>query len=110
GEADGTLYAGGDPGVLFASRDGGESWELNRSLWEHETRSTWQPGGGGLCLHSIVTWPGEPERLAVGISAAGVWLSDDGGESWRAGNDGLVARYVPEDTPPDEGGLCVHRI
>jgi photosystem II stability/assembly factor-like uncharacterized protein len=110
GAADGTLYAGGDPGVLFESRDGGASWELNRSLWEHPSREHWQPGAGGLCLHSIVTWPGEPNRLAVGISAAGVWLSDDRGESWRNGNEGLVARYVPEDAPPDQIALCVHRL
>ena len=110
GEADGTLYAGGDPGVLFESRDGGASWELNRALWEHPTRPKWQPGGGGLCLHSIATWPGEPGRLAAAVSAAGVWLTDDGGASWRRGNEGLVARYAPEDTPPDEVGLCVHRL
>jgi photosystem II stability/assembly factor-like uncharacterized protein len=110
GEANGTLYAGGDPGVLFESRDGGATWELNRGLWEHPTRERWQPGGGGLCLHSIVTWPGEPDRLAVGISAAGVWLSDDGGATWRSGNEGLVPRYLPEDTPPEDLGLCVHRL
>jgi photosystem II stability/assembly factor-like uncharacterized protein len=110
GESDGALYAGGDPGVLFESRDGGANWELNRGLWEHPTRERWQPGGGGLCLHSIVTWPGEPERLAVGISAAGVWLSDDGGATWRSGNEGLVPRYLPEDTPPEDLGLCVHRL
>jgi len=110
GEADGTLYAGGDPGVLFESRDGGVSWELNRGLWEHPTRKSWQPGGGGLCLHSISTWPGEPERLAVAISAAGVWLSDDGGATWRSGNDGLLARYLPDDAPADQTALCVHRL
>jgi photosystem II stability/assembly factor-like uncharacterized protein len=110
GEGNGTLYAGGDPGVLFESRDGGASWELNRGLWEHPTREKWQPGGGGLCLHSISTWPGEPDRLAVGISAAGVWLTEDGGTTWRKGNEGLVPRYLPEDTPEDEVGLCVHRL
>jgi photosystem II stability/assembly factor-like uncharacterized protein len=110
GEADGALYAGGDPGVLFESRDGGASWELNRALWKHPTRPKWQPGAGGLCLHSIVTWPGEPGRLAVGISAAGVWLTDDAGETWRRGNAGLVPRYLPEDVPEDEIGLCVHRL
>ena len=110
GEADGTLYAGGDPGVLFESRDGGLSWELNQGLWEHPSRAAWQPGGGGLCLHSIATWPSDPDRLAVGVSAAGVWLSDDAGRSWRAGNEGLVARYAPEDAAPEEVGLCVHRI
>jgi len=110
GEADGTLYAGGDPGVLFESRDGGASWELNRGLWEHPTREQWQPGGGGLCLHSIATWPGEPDRLAVAISAAGVWLSEDGGATWRRGNRGLKARYLPEETAEEPIPLCVHRL
>ena len=110
GEADGQIFAGGDPGVLFESRDGGATFELNRGLWEHPTRPKWQPGGGGLCLHSIETWPGEPDRLAIAISAAGVWLTDDGGESWRKGNAGLKPRYLPEGTPEDEVGLCVHRL
>jgi photosystem II stability/assembly factor-like uncharacterized protein len=110
GEAEGLVYAGGDPGVLLESRDGGATFELNRGLWEEPSRPKWQPGGGGLCLHSIATWPGEPERLAIGISAAGVWLTDDGGESWRRGNRGIVPRYLPEDTPPDEVALCVHRL
>jgi hypothetical protein len=110
GEADGLLWAGGDPGVLFASRDGGETWTLDRGLWEHPTRTGWMAGGGGLCLHSIVTWPGEPDRLAVAISAAGVWLTDDAGASWRRGNRGLAPRYLPDDTPEDEIALCVHRL
>lgn len=110
GEADDVLYAGGDPGVLFRSDDGGASWELNRALWEHPTRPRWQPGGGGLCLHHIATWPGDPQRLAVAVSAAGIWLTEDGGESWSRGNDGLVPRYLPQDTPEDEIGLCVHSV
>jgi photosystem II stability/assembly factor-like uncharacterized protein len=110
GEADGLLYLGGDPGVLFVSRDGGESWALNEALWNEPSRPTWQPGGGGLCLHSIVPWPGQPDRLAVAVSAAGMWLTDDGGESWRRGNDGLVPRYLPEDAQPDEVALCVHHV
>jgi hypothetical protein len=110
GEADGLLYAGGDPGVLFESRDNGETWALNEGLWYHPTRPKWQPGGGGLCLHSIVTWPGDPDRLACGVSAAGIWLTEDGGETWRQGNRGLVPGYLPEDTPEDEIGLCVHRV
>jgi photosystem II stability/assembly factor-like uncharacterized protein len=110
GEGDAPLYAGGDPGVLFESRDGGASWELNRALWEHPTRPQWQPGGGGLCLHSIVPWPGDPERLTVAISAAGVWLTDDGGQSWRQGNRGLVARYLPEESREESPALCVHHL
>ena len=111
GEEDGLVYAGGDPGVLFVSRDDGATFELNRGLWEQPSRSRWMPGAGGLCLHSITTWPGDPDRLALAISAAGVWLTDDGGDTWRRGNEGLVARYLPDDPPPDdEIALCVHRI
>lgn len=110
GDGDRTLYAGGDPGVLFESRDGGATWEPNRALWEHPTRSSWEPGGGGLCLHSIVPWPGDPDRLALGISAAGVWLTEDGGKTWRQGNHGLVARYLPEEGREGSTSLCVHRL
>ena len=105
-----SLYAGGDPGVLFESRDGGETWELNRALRKHRVDEDWQPGGGGLCLHSIVPWPGEPDRLAVAVSAAGVWLTDDHGETWRRGNRGIVPRYLPEDAMEGTFQLCVHRM
>lgn len=110
GEEDGVVWAGVDPAALFKSSDYGESWELNRGLWDHPTRPDWQPGGGGLALHSICPWPGEPKRLAVGISAAGVWLTEDGGESWRRSGKGIVPRYVPEDTPVDEAPQCIHNM
>ncbi|HET8949403.1 MAG TPA: hypothetical protein VFN44_02800 [Solirubrobacteraceae bacterium] len=106
---DGRLYMGGDPGVLFESSDGGASWALVRSLWEHPTRPDWQPGGGGLCLHSIVPWPGEPDRLALAMSAVGVWLTDDGLRTWRHGNEGLQAGYLPEDAEPSLT-FCVHDL
>jgi photosystem II stability/assembly factor-like uncharacterized protein len=107
---DGVLYAGGDPGVLFESADGGESWQLNEALWEHRKAESWQPGGGGLCLHSIAPWPGDPDRLAVAVSAAGVWLTEDHGRSWRRGNKGILARYLPEDAPEQATQLCVHHM
>ncbi|MDP8967638.1 MAG: exo-alpha-sialidase [Actinomycetota bacterium] len=110
GEAEDLVYAGGDPGVLFESRDGGASWTLNEALWEHPTRPSWQPGGGGLCLHSIVPWPGDPDRLALAVSAAGVWLTDDGGSSWSRGNEGLVPRYLPEESQAQSTDLCVHSL
>jgi photosystem II stability/assembly factor-like uncharacterized protein len=110
GEEDGLLYAGGDPGVLFESRDGGATWELNQGLWNHPTRSEWQPGGGGLCVHSIVPWPGDPSRLLVAVSAAGIWLTEDGGRSWAQGNRGLVARYLPEEARETAAALCVHHV
>ncbi|MDP9345583.1 MAG: glycoside hydrolase [Actinomycetota bacterium] len=106
----GRLYAGGDPGVLFTSDDGGLTWALQRPFWEQPTRPDWQPGGGGLCLHSIVPWPGDPDRLALAVSAVGVWLTDDGGTTWRHGNDGLVAGYLPDDAPRGGFDLCVHDL
>ena len=110
GQDDSTVYAGGDPGVLFESHDGGATWALNEGLWNHPSRESWQPGGGGLCLHSIVPWPGDPDRLAVAVSAAGVWLTEDGGASWERGNKGLVAGYVPEETSDTTDALCVHHL
>jgi len=110
GEADGVLYAGGDPGCLFESRDGGITWSLNRGLWDHPTRPDWEPGGGGLCLHTIVPWPGDPNRLLVAISAVGVWLSDDGGASWRHSNTGIVPRYLPEEAKDTPLQHCVHNV
>ncbi|HUZ84383.1 MAG TPA: hypothetical protein VMU66_06785 [Gaiellales bacterium] len=111
GESDGVIYAGGDPGVLFESHDGGASFEINAGLWEQPSRRQWQPGGGGLCLHTICTWPGDPARLAIAVSAAGMWLSDDAGVSWRRGNDGIRPRYLPEEALLDENaGRCVHHV
>jgi photosystem II stability/assembly factor-like uncharacterized protein len=111
GEADGALYAGGDPGVLFESHDGGASWGINAGLWEQPSRPHWQPGGGGLCLHSICTWPGDPAKLAVAVSAAGMWLTEDRGQTWRRGNEGLNPRYLPEEALKDENaGRCVHHV
>ena len=110
GEADGVLYAGVAPAALFTSTDSGETWELNRALWNVPTRPEWNPGAGGLALHSICPWPGDPQRLAVGISAAGVWLSEDGGETWRTGYKGLVPLYVPEEEQEETHALCVHNM
>jgi hypothetical protein len=110
GEEDGLLYAGVAPAGLFSSGDGGMTWALNQALFDQPTRPSWQPGAGGLCLHSIATWPGDPSRLAIGISAVGVWLSDDGGESWRHGNTGLVPPYIPEEAREGTFDLCVHNM
>ena len=98
------------PASLWRSEDDGESWTLNRPLWNVPTRPEWEPGAGGLALHSICPWPGDPDRLAVGISAAGVWLSDDRGESWRTGYTGLEPLYLPEDAREGSHALCVHNM
>jgi photosystem II stability/assembly factor-like uncharacterized protein len=111
GEAAGTVYAGGDPGVLFESHDGGVSWQLNEGLWGQPSRSDWQPGGGGLCLHSICPWPGDPQKLALAISAAGMWLTEDGGRSWERGNVGLNPGYLPDEALANpNAGRCVHHV
>ncbi|MDP2711479.1 MAG: hypothetical protein Q8O56_09695 [Solirubrobacteraceae bacterium] len=110
GEAPGLLYAGGDPGVLFESRDDGATWALNKALWEHPTRPRWRRDSGGLSVHSIAPWPGDPQRLALAISAAGVWLTEDGGLTWSHGNAGIVADYLPEETRAHAIDLCVHHL
>jgi photosystem II stability/assembly factor-like uncharacterized protein len=104
------MWAGVAPAALFRSDDNGRTWLLNRGLWEEPSRREWQPGAGGMCLHSICPWPDDPARLAVGISAAGVWLSDDGGQTWRRGVKGLVPRYLPEDAREGAVDLCVHNM
>jgi photosystem II stability/assembly factor-like uncharacterized protein/molybdopterin converting factor small subunit len=110
GERDGELWAGVAPAALFKSEDGGRSWQLNRGLWDEPSRKEWQPGFGGLAMHSICTWPGDPDRLAVAVSAAGVWLTEDGGQTWRWGGEGLVPLYIPEDAREGATALCVHNM
>lgn len=110
GAAEGVLWAGVAPAALFRSDDGGASWALNRGLWDQPSRPDWEGGMGGLCLHSICPWPGEPERLAVAISAVGVWITDDGGASWTSGNRGLVPRYLPEEARESTLAHCVHNM
>src|SRR5262245_33102513 len=104
------LWAGAAPASLWRSEDDGETWTLNRPLWNVPTRPDWQPGAGGLALHSICPWPSDPDRLAVGVSAAGVWITEDRGETWRTGYTGLVAGYLPEDARQGTHTLCVHNM
>jgi photosystem II stability/assembly factor-like uncharacterized protein len=110
GEAPGLLYAGVAPAALFTSTDDGATWSRNESLWKEHVAGDWQPGAGGLAMHSICPWPGDPDRLAVGVSAAGVWLTDDGGQTWRTGYGGLVPEYMPEEAREGTNVLCVHNM
>jgi len=104
-----TLWAGGDPGVLFRSDDGGKTWEPNRALLDHPTRERWQPGAGGMCCHSIQVDPFDPQRIYIAISAAGTFRSDDGGETWTPANKGVAADFNEENKFP-EVGQCVHKL
>lgn len=108
GAADGELWAGVAPAALFHSTDNGRSWSLNRALWNVPGRAEWGGGMGGLCLHTICPWPGDPRRLAAAISAAGVWITEDGGATWESGGAGLVPRYLPEEARDGATMLCVH--
>lgn len=110
GAAADELWAGVAPAALFHSRDGGATWQWVRGLWDVPGRETWEGGLGGLCLHSICPWPGDSQRLTVGISAAGVWTTEDGGSTWRRGGRGLIPRYLPEEAREGATMLCVHNM
>jgi hypothetical protein len=104
----GTLFLGVDPAMMYRSDDRGESWVGMDGLNQHPTRPRWNPGAGGMCLHSILLDPTRPKRMYAGISAAGVFRSDDGGEHWTPKNKGVVVSFQPEKRP--EVGQCVHKI
>jgi photosystem II stability/assembly factor-like uncharacterized protein len=101
-------YAGVDVAGLFMSEDDGESWNPVPGLNDHPTRGSWFPGAGGLCTHAVLVDPRRPERIWCGISAVGVWRSEDGGTSWQAKNQGV--RCVIEDKDTAEIGYCVHGL
>jgi photosystem II stability/assembly factor-like uncharacterized protein len=102
------VYAGVEDAALFRSTDGAKSWNELPGLRGHGTGPEWQPGAGGMCLHTILIDPARPERMFVAISAAGAFRTDDGGKSWKPINRGLVSQYIPE--PTAEVGHCVHHV
>jgi len=103
-----TVYAGVEDAALFRSTDGGESWHELAGLRGHGTGPQWQPGAGGMCLHSILLDPADPGRMYIAISAAGAFRTDDGGATWKPINKGLVSNFMPD--PKAEIGHCVHHI
>jgi len=103
-----TVYAGVEDAALFRSTDGGLTWRELSGLRNHKSGPSWQPGAGGLGLHTILLDPNDLNRIFVAISAAGAFRSDDGGETWRPINRGLKSEYIPD--PEAETGHCVHRI
>ena len=103
-----TLWCGADPGALFRSDDAGKNWYEVKSLTQHPTRPQWQPGAGGLCLHTILLDPQQRDRIYVAISAAGCFRSDDDGLTWQPMNRGVRADFLPKKFP--EVGQCVHKM
>jgi len=103
-----TVYAGVEDAALFRSTDGGQNWHELPGLRGHGTGPKWQPGAGGLCLHTIILDPSNPQRIYIAISAAGAFRSDDGGGTWKPINKGLYSQYIPN--PTAEVGHCVHHI
>ncbi len=102
------LYCGVEPASLFKSTDAGETWSLVRGLHDHPHRPRWEPGGGGLCLHTILLHPTDRNKMYVAISTGGVYKTDDGGSTWRAVNKGVSAEFLPDKYP--EFGQCVHKV
>jgi photosystem II stability/assembly factor-like uncharacterized protein len=103
-----TVYAGVEDAALFRSQDGGTSWQELPGLRGHGTGPQWQPGAGGMCLHTIILDPKNPGRMFIAISAAGAFRTDDGGKTWKPINRGLNSRYIPD--PTAEVGHCVHHV
>jgi photosystem II stability/assembly factor-like uncharacterized protein len=103
-----TVYAGVEDAALFRSGDGGKTWQELPSLRGHGTGPKWQPGAGGMCLHTIILDPSNPQRIYIAISAAGAFRTDDGGQTWKPINKGLYSQYIPN--PTAEVGHCVHHI
>jgi photosystem II stability/assembly factor-like uncharacterized protein len=102
------IYAGVEDAALFRTVDGGHTWQELSGLRDHDSGSSWQPGAGGMCLHTIVHHPTDPGRIFVAISAAGVFRTDDAAKTWRPVNRGLRSEQIPD--PTAEVGHCVHRL
>jgi len=103
-----TVYAGAEDASLFQTTDGGKTWRELSGLRKHESGHLWQPGAGGMCLHTILLDPTDPKRIYIAISAAGTFRTDDGGKTWKPINRGLKSQGIPD--PEAQVGHCVHRI
>ena len=102
------VYAGVEDAALFRSADGGQNWQELSGLRGHGTGPQWQPGAGGMCLHTIILDPSDPNRIFIAISAAGAFRTDDGGKTWKPINRGLYSQYIPD--PHAEFGHWVHHV
>jgi len=107
-ESPDTVYAGVEDAALFRSTDGSKSWQELPGLRGHGTGPKWQPGAGGMCLHTVILDKKDPKRIYIAISAAGAFRTDDGGKTWKPINQGLRSQYIPD--PKAEVGHCVHHV
>jgi photosystem II stability/assembly factor-like uncharacterized protein len=103
-----TVYAGVEDAAIFRTTDGAKNWSEIPGLRGHGTGPKWQPGAGGMCLHTIILDPKNPKRMYIAISAAGAFRTDDGGNTWKPINRGLRSQYIPD--PNAEVGHCVHHV
>lgn len=107
----GKLWCGTLPGGLFVSDDGGDSWELNRPLWDEPQRGEWFGGGMDVpAIHSICVDPRDANHIFVGVSCGGVWITDDGGQSWRLCGKGMIADFMPPEIADNPNVQDVHRL
>jgi photosystem II stability/assembly factor-like uncharacterized protein len=104
----GVVYAGTQPSALFRSVDGGSTYQLVSSLWEHPHRPLWEAGFGGQAIHTVLPHPGDPARVLVAMSTGGVYRTDDAGARWAPANQGIKAYFLPDPWP--EFGQCVHKV
>ena len=104
------VYAGTEPGAVFRSDDGGDTFELVRGLWDHPHREQWGAGFGGQAFHTILPHPTDPDSVTVAISTGGCYQTGDGGASWEPRNSGIRAEFLPEGEQYPEFGQCVHKV
>lgn len=110
GTEPGVVFAGTEPGAIFRSDDGGASFALERGLWDHPERPEWGEGFGGQAFHTVLPHPTDPASLTAAISTGGVYQTTDGGASWSAHNQGIVALFLPEGEQYPPFGQCVHKV
>jgi photosystem II stability/assembly factor-like uncharacterized protein len=110
GVEDGVVWAGTEPGAIFRSTDRGETFELERALWDHPHRQEWNAGFGGQAFHTLLPHPTDPQSLLAAISTGGVYRTTDGGVSWAPANQGVKAEFFPGERNFPEFGQCVHKV